>query len=210
MIKDYNQSLDRLLAWIALVGIATVIVTHFIGSLVVDEHDFVADTISELGIKEKAWIQDLGLDALALSYACIGIYFFRNKALWFANSLLTPLLVTSAFIAGGVLLYFIAEHNQYANRPGRGESIHVYLVTGFYLTSSIAMLLLGYFTRATSTLRRSLPRAFCWVFILMAPPFFFMPDHIDGLYEKVVAIFLLAYLIYLLLKIKQREEHLTL
>ena len=187
-----SYKLTRTLSWLAFAGIAVVLLTHFVAVLVVDEHSFVADTISDLAIKEKAWIQDFGLDALALSYFCLGGLILMLRDALAKQSRLSPLLACVSFIAAGVLLIFIAEHNQYANRPGRGESIHIYLVTAFYLSNSLAMLLLCYSSIWTDSLARGLT----WIFILGAPWFFFLPDHIDGLYEKAVAVFLLAYLFF--------------
>ena len=61
---------------IGLFGCISVVLTDIIGTLVVDGYNPIKQTISTLAINEKAWIQDIGLNLFAASFAACGLGFW--------------------------------------------------------------------------------------------------------------------------------------
>ena len=173
---------------VALLGCALVIAANLVGILVVDAHNPISETISKLAIGDHAWIQDAGLDAFAtaLFALALGLYLgLPGGWRWHSGLALLALL--------GVDILLIAEHNQYAGRPGRGAAIHVYCVYTLYgLFTLVTFLCAETLARLGGRWRRfSLGISGGW--FVLAPFFFFVPDGWDGGYERFLALFLLAW-----------------
>lgn len=173
---------------VALLGCVLVTAANFIGILVVDAHNPISETISKLAIGEHAWIQDLGLDAFAIGLfsLALGLHLTLSGGWrWQAGLVLLILL--------GVDVLLIAEHNQYAGRPGRGAAIHIYCVYALYgLFSLITFLLAANLKKLGDRWRRfSLSISVSW--LVLAPLFFVVPTRWDGAFERFLALFLLAW-----------------
>lgn len=112
---------------------------NIIGIIVLEKHDPISETISALAIEKYAWIQDIGLDffATGLIACAVGLYAWNlNGAKWKIGNFLLLLL--------GVDIVLIAEHNQYAGRPGVGAAIHIYCVYALALLFTLITLLLAF------------------------------------------------------------------
>lgn len=123
----------KVCAAIGIIGCIAVIAGDIIGIAVHEKHNPISDTISMLAIGKYGWIQDWGLDIQALGYFALGIglYTWKRKGAKWLISLVILVLIS-------IDLILIAEHNQYAGRPG--YTIHrtlVYILAGLFLILNI-------------------------------------------------------------------------
>lgn len=171
---------------IGVIGCIAVLAGDVIGIIVHEKHDPISDTISMLAIGKYGWIQDWGLDIFALGCMALAIGLFSLKSTggkWLFSLLLLVFL--------GVNILLIAEHNQYAGRPG--ENIHrtlVYILAGLFLMLNI---LISY---DINILRQGLKKFSRWVaflWLILAPLLPLIPDNWDGAYERVVCLLLVVW-----------------
>lgn len=179
-------------------GCVAVIAGDIIGIAVHEKHDPISDTISMLAIGKYGWIQDWGVDILALGFlaAATGLYTWKRKGTKWIIGLITMVLIS-------IDLVLIAEHNQYAGRPG--YTIHrelVYILAGLFLILSILI------SFGLKSLKPYLKRFSLWIaslWLIFAPLLPLIPDSWDGAYERLVSTLLviwLAVISYHLIKLK--------
>ena len=192
MKKQNNQSQKSLLSLfcgaVGLFGCVAVITTDIVGIIVVESHNPISDTISALAIEKAAWIQDIGLDFYAAGIiACaVGLYRWNlGGKKWKIGTVLLGLL--------GIDIVLIAEHNQYAGRPGVGANIHIYCVYALAILFASSTLLLAFGLRklARNWYLYSMGTAISWT--VLAPIFFFVPTGIDGAYERFISLITIAW-----------------
>ncbi len=173
---------------IGLAGSAMVVLANLIGIIVRDGYNPIAQTISDLAIGDYAWIQDYGLDAYAVALlACaVGLYRWRAGGKWWEGTAILLLLLAFDIV-------LIAEHNQYAGRPGRGAAIHLQLVyiLGLLFTLIPLSFALGARTLSKRWFRFSLGITIAW--LVGGPVFFFVPDGWDGGFERLVGLLMFAW-----------------
>lgn len=186
---------------LGIFGCAAVIASDIIGIALHEKHDPISDTISMLAIGKYGWIQDWGLDILALGFfaLAVGLYIWKHKGVKWIISLIILVLIS-------IDLVLIAEHNQYAGRPG--YTIHrklVYILAGlFLLLNIISSFHLKYLK--SSLKKFSLWIAFLW--FISAPLLPLIPDSWDGAYERMVSTLLVVWptvISYHLYKIPEKE-----
>ena len=190
-MKEKNRSPRKLWLICGIIGIfgcISVVVANIIGIIVVEKHNPISETISALAITKAAWIQDLGLDlyAAAMIACAIGLYAWNLEGLrWKIAAILLGLL--------GVDVILIAEHNQYAGRPGVGAAIHIYCVYALAVLFAAITLLLSFGLRRVGRnwYRYSMGTAIVWT--VLAPIFFFVPTNIDGAYERFISLITISW-----------------
>lgn len=168
-------------------GCVAVIAGDIIGIAVHEKHDPISDTISMLAIGKYGWIQDWGLDLLALGFLAVatGLYNWKRKGTKWIISLIILVLIS-------VDLVLIAEHNQYAGRPG--YTIHrklVYILAGLFLLLNIMI------SFDLKSLKPYLKRFSFWIaslWLIFAPLLPLIPDSWDGAYERLVSTLLVVWL----------------
>lgn len=102
------------------------LLTDFIGIVVVDGYNPITQTISDLAIAKKAWIQDIGSNLFAAAFVTCAIGLFSmSLGGWKWKTGAAMLLLSD----GDILL--ISEHDKYAGSEGVGAAIHIYLVCVF-------------------------------------------------------------------------------
>ncbi|MGB7414640.1 MAG: DUF998 domain-containing protein [Thermosynechococcaceae cyanobacterium] len=171
-----SSKLSQICGLIGLVGCFAVIAADIIGTIIVEKHNPISETISTLAIGKAAWIQDIGLDLFATGLiACaVGLYTWRlGKTKWKAGTVMLGLL--------GIDIVLIAEYNKYAGREDvAGAAIHIYCVYALGILFTLSPLLLSFGLRNISPrwFRLSLGTAIAWGFL--SPLFFFAPTGWDG------------------------------
>ena len=186
--KSSSNKLSLVCGIIGIFGCISVIVADIIGIIVVEKHNPISETISALAITKSAWIQDLGLDFYAAAaIACaIGLYAWNLEGMrWKIAAILLGLL--------GVDIILIAEHNQYAGRPGVGAAIHIYCVYALAVLFALITLLFSFGLRKVGRnwYRYSMVTAIVWT--VLAPIFFFVPTNIDGAYERFISLITISW-----------------
>ncbi|MFV8224316.1 DUF998 domain-containing protein [Christiangramia aquimixticola] len=164
---------------IGLIGCIAVLAADLIGIAVHEAHNPIANTISMLAIGKYGWIQDWGLNILAMGYLAIaaGLYTLKKDGLKWIISLIILVL-----IAGDIIM--IAEHNQYAGRPG--ENIHRTLV---YILAGLFLVLTFLISSDIQTLKPSLKKFSLWIagiWLVTAPWLPYIPDGYNGAYERLI------------------------
>lgn len=180
-----------------LLGCAIFVVAVIVGDVVVPDHDFVADTISDLGAGRYEWIADAGIYAFsgAIVACAVGAshaHLGGDRWSWALGGL--------AFLA--LIVFLVGARNEYGDGDDEGVVIHVYLV---YALGVLFAAIPWMMSRGAGIMGRGYLMAFRWlgtIWALAAPPFFFMPTGYDGLYERglmAVAVIWVATLAWMLL-----------
>ena len=166
-------------ATVAALGGLLAIVGNIAGSIVVPGHDFVADTISNLGAGRYEWIQDFALYgfAAALTACALGAANLHG-----GDRRWTVGIVSLAILCGIVTI--IGARNEYGDGDTGGVVIHIYLV---YALGALFPLVFFSMARGLSRAdddygKLSLFLGGLW--IIAAPIFFILPTGWDGLWER--------------------------
>lgn len=167
------------LGWYAIAGCAIFAVSILIADFVVPNHDWIADTISDLGAGEWEIIMDVALYGFAaglMAMALAASHAHLGGIGWSAG------VVSLAILAA--LVVVVGARNEYGDGDNEGVVIHIYLVYGLgvlFLAAPLGMA--AGFARHHPAMRRVLiGLAIAWG--LMAPLFLMSPTSIDGLAER--------------------------
>ncbi|MGF1515608.1 MAG: DUF998 domain-containing protein [Elainellaceae cyanobacterium] len=185
-----GSKLSTISGVLGVLGSFLSVATNLIGIIVVEQHNPISETISMLAIGEYAWLQDFGLDALALGLAAIAVALIRwnlGGLEWQAGATLVMLLSLDILL--------IAEHNQYVGREGVGAAIHIYCV---YALGLLVALMTWFLSRGLGKVGRGwrrFSRTISLVWTVFGPIFFFVPDGWNGAYERFVALILLTWVV---------------
>jgi hypothetical protein len=194
-----------LLGIIGWIGCAAVLIADLVGIILVERHNPVADTVSQLAIGEYAWIQDLGLDLFALAVLAIAVGLFLLRSgdwKWKVGLLLLILLAVDVVL--------IAEHNQYAGQQNQKGDIHMYCVYVLYGLFGLACLLLAPGLKRLGKQWFSVSMGIGLSWFALGPVFLLVPDRWDGAYERGVTLLMVGWVVmvaYLLTT--TRRDHIT-
>lgn len=139
-----------------------------------------------LAIGKYGWIQDWGLDLMALGYLAlaIGLFIWKPKGAKWITGLIILFLIS-------VDILLIAEHNQYAGRPG--YTIHRKLV---YILATLFLVLTVVISFDLKSLNPFLKKFSLWIaglWLIFAPLLILIPDSWDGAYERLVCTLLVIW-----------------
>ncbi|EAZ88961.1 DUF998 domain-containing protein [Crocosphaera chwakensis] len=194
--QNFHSSSDRssriFFQICGIVGIASnliVVLTDFIGIIVVDSYNPIKQTISNLAIGDYAWIQDIGLNLYGIGLIVCAIALWR----WNLGDWRWQLGATLLFFLG-IDILIISEHDQYAKLPNSsGFSVHLYAVYVLGLIFPLICFLLSFGFRKISRRWQYFSLAIAVVWLIFAPPFFQISTAFNGLYERFVALILLCW-----------------
>ena len=181
--SDSDQKRDRHLllgaGGIAIFGSICLLVGNIVGSMVVPNHDWVADTVSDLAAGKYEIIQDVALYgyAAALIACALGAAHFHAHTLrWNGGILSLAILAASVIVIGA--------RNEYGDQDSDGIVIHVYLVyvLGVFFTALFVLMAQGMAAVDKSFAYISYACAVLWG--AGAPIFFVLPTNIDGAFER--------------------------
>lgn len=180
----------RVAGALALTGCAATVIANIVGSIVVDSHDWIRNTISYLAEGRYAWIQDLGLLIFAAGLVGLGAGLWRlglGGFGWRAGA--------GALVLMGIDVGVIALRHDYGEVTPDGVVVHsqaVWLLGGLF---ALALLLLARGLGRIGPGWRKGTLAVAVVWIVLAPPFFMVPTGFDGLYERVLALIMIGWIV---------------
>lgn len=167
------------LGWYAIIGCALFILSVLIADVVVPDHDWISDTISDLGAGRYEFIVDIGLYAFSaslISVALLAAHAHMGGWRWSLGVVGLALF--------GLIVFLVGARNEYGDRDNEGVVIHTYLVYAIgLLMAAVPWLMAEGAGRARAGYGRVLV-GISALWIVSAPWFFFMPDGMDGLYER--------------------------
>jgi len=185
---DWQQrGFVRALGLYAILGTVICIVTILIADFVVPDHDWVADTISDLGAGRYEWIVDIGLYAFAGALTAISLmaaHVHLGRWSWSLGS--------AGFALLGYIVFLVGARNEYGDKDFDGTEIHIYLV---YALALLMALLPWAMRPGLALVSPFYPRAMVaisLVWIVAAPIFRLLPDDVDGAYERFLGLIMVA------------------
>lgn len=187
----------RALGLLAVFGCVALSAAILVADFVVPNHDWIADTISDLGAGRHEFIVDIGLYAFAFSL--IGLSVLAAHVHLGGWDWSVGIIALTIF---GLLVFLIGARNEYGDSDSDGWVIHVYLVYSLGITMTIACFTMARGAARASPRYRTILIATGSVWVVSAPVFFFLPTDIDGIYERYlgavsfVLVLTLAHLFY--------------
>ena len=177
-------------AVIAIAGSIAMVLGNVIGSMVVPGHDWIADTVSDLAAGRYEIIQDVALYfyAAALTVCALAAANLHQDGLrWNLGIGCLSILATCVVIIGA--------RNEYGDSDNEGIVIHIYIVYLLGLLFAALFLLMARGMGKVSARYARISHACAALWILGAPIFFFLPDSIDGLYERGLGVITLVWVL---------------
>ncbi|MFN3171569.1 MAG: DUF998 domain-containing protein [Hyphomicrobiales bacterium] len=173
----------RTLSLLAVFGCMALAVSILIADFVVPNHDWIADTISDLGAGRYEFIVDIGLYAFSaglIGLAVLAAHVHLGAWDWSVGIV--------ALIAFGLLVFLIGARNEYGDNDSDGWVIHVYLVYALGVTMTVACFTLARGAARASPYYRTILIATGVIWVASAPVFFILPTNIDGIYERYLGV----------------------
>ncbi|MGY3439019.1 MULTISPECIES: DUF998 domain-containing protein [unclassified Marinovum] len=171
------------LALSAAIGCAIFVVSILIADVVVPNHDWIADTISDLGAGRYEFIVDIGIYAFAAALICVallGAHVHLGGTGWSLGVI--------GLALGGLIVFLIGARNEYGDNDSDGVVIHIYLVYALGVLFAAVPLLMRHGAKRVSVAHARALVGLAVLWIISAPIFLFLPTGIDGVYERYLGI----------------------
>lgn len=182
-----SPALTRALGWYAILGCAIFAVSILIADFVVPDHDWIADTISDLGAGRFEFIVDIGIYAFSaslISIALLAAHIHLGRWPWSVGVV--------GFAALGLIVFLVGARNEYGDSDSDGVVIHIYLVYALGFLFAALPLAMARDRDRIGHAHARLLIGLSVLWILSAPIFFFLPDSIDGIYERYLGLIAFA------------------
>ena len=171
----------------AIIGCAIFVVSILIADFVVPDHDWIADTISDLGAGRYEFIVDIGIYAFSGSLIAIALL---SAHVHFGGKGWTFGIVAFAVLA--LIVFLVGARNEYGDGDHEGVVIHIYLVYALgALMALIPFVMANGVARAGRQYKRLLTGLGA-LWVVSAPVFFMLPTSIDGVYERYLGLIAIA------------------
>jgi hypothetical membrane protein len=184
-LQDCRESpvLTTVLAWYAILGCGIFAISILIADFVVPNHDWISDTISDLGAGKYEFIVDIGIYAFSASLVAVALlaaHVHLGRWPWS--------LGVVGFAALGLIVFLVGARNEYGDSDSEGVVIHIYLVyaLGFLFAALPLAMARDADCIGQNHCRLLIGLSILW--ILSAPVFFFLPNSIDGIYERYLGL----------------------
>ncbi|CAN0574291.1 unnamed protein product, partial [Laminaria digitata] len=182
-----SPALTKALSWYAILGCAIFAISILIADFVVPNHDWISDTISDLGAGKFEFIVDIGIYAFSaslISIALLASHIHLGRWPWSVGVV--------GFAVLGLIVFLVGARNEYGDGDSDGVVIHIYLVYALgFLFAALPLAMardIDRIGRGNGWLLISLSA----LWIISAPVFFFLPDSIDGIYERYLGLIAFA------------------
>lgn len=203
-VTDERPQLVRLLAITAMAGCLILIGGTLAAQSMVPDHDWMAETISDLGAGRLEIIMDVALYG-------------------FAAGLFASALATSNVHMGGwgwsiglmslasaaALVVVVGARNEYGDGDNEGVVIHTYLVYGLGLAFTLIPFCMANGAGRILSWARPALIALGALWVIASPIFFFLPTDIDGLYERGLGLISIGMVVVLAIVLLKRAKELT-
>lgn len=180
-------TLISLLAGYAILGCLLLAGSVVAADIVVPEHDWAADTISDLGAGRYEFIVDSGLYAFSgalVSIAIAAAHVHLGGRGWSFG--------IAAFALMGLIVFLVGARNEYGDSDNEGVVIHIYLVYALGVLMAVAPWVMAGAAGQMGRGYARMLRAIAVLWVLTAPVFFFLPTGIDGIYERGLGLLAIA------------------
>lgn len=209
-MSNYDQANNHLLlatGALAIVGSLVLVIGNIVGSIVVPDHDWIADTVSDLAAGKYEIIQDVALYCYAGSLIACALgaaHFHLDGTRWNIGISCLSLLAICVVIIGA--------RNEYGDQDTEGIVIHIYVVYVLGLVFAALFLLMAN-GMAKVARRYAVISYFCAaLWIVGAPIFFIVPTGYDGAFERglgMIAVVWTMTFAWLLISVAHNRAHTT-
>lgn len=176
-----------ILGYYAILGCIALGASLIIADFVVPDHDWIADTISDLGAGRYEFIVDIGIYAFSASLVAVALlaaHVHMGGWAWSVGAIGFALL--------GLIVFLVGARNEYGDADSDGWVIHIYLVYAIgVLMAVVPWSMASGAARVGPTYGRALV-AISVIWAVSAPVFFFLPTQIDGIYERYLGLLAVA------------------
>jgi hypothetical membrane protein len=195
--------LVKLLGWYAIAGCVIFAAAILIADVVVPNHDWIADTISDLGAGQYEFIVDIGIYAFSASLVATSLL---TAHLHMGGWKWSLAIISLAVLA--LIVFLVGARNEYGDSDTEGVVIHIYLVGVLGVLMGLVPLLMrdGADRIVAGSGRLFIGIAILW--IISAPVFFFMPDGYDGIYERYLGLIAFG-LVFTIARMFLKYPHVT-
>ena len=183
MDNGQDPALGKWLSLYAIFGTLALMAAILVADAIVPDHDWIADTISDLGAGKYEFIVDTGLYAYSASFIALSLlaaHCHMGGAKWSLG------LVGLALL--GMIVFLVGARNEYGDGDNEGVVIHIYLVYALGALLTLVPWLMSEGVAKVSGKAAKGMIAFSIVWTLSAPIFFFLPDSVDGIYERYLGL----------------------
>lgn len=176
----------------ACLGCAIFAVSILIADFVVPDHDWIADTISDLGAGRYEFIVDIGIYAFSAALVAMAL----GAAHLHLGGWDWSLGVIGLALAG-LIVFLVGARNEYGDNDHEGVVIHVYLVYALGLLFTVVPLGLARGAARAGVLHGRVLVGLALLWLVAAPVFFLLPTGIDGVYERGLGLIAMAMVVTL-------------
>ena len=192
------------LGYVAIIGCAALCLSILIADQVVPDHDWIGDTISDLGAGRYEFIVDIGIYCFSASLIAVSLlaaHVHLGGWEWSVG--------TIGFAALGLIVFLVGARNEYGDADSDGWVIHIYLVYGIGLLMAVSLACMVSGAKMAGAIYGQVLTAIAVIWTVSAPVFFFLPTTIDGIYERYLGLLAIAAIITLARLFIQRGKHST-
>ena len=188
-VDAHSPSLLKACGIIGMIGCVAIVAGNAIGSILVPGHDWVADTVSDLGAGNYEIIQDVGLYGYAgalLACAIGSAHYHLGTERWSFGILGLTILALCVTIIG--------VRNEYGDGDNEGIVIHIYLVYALGVFFTAVPLLMARGMGYVSPVYKWIAITCAILWAIGAPVFFFLPTDIDGAWERGLGVITIVFI----------------
>lgn len=178
-----HRHLLRGTAALALGGCLAFALSIVVADFLVPDHDWMADTISDLGAGRLEGIVDVGIysySAALIACAVGAAHAHLGGRGWTFG--------IYGLIATGLIVFLVGARNEYGDSDQDGVVIHIYLVWALGVLFAVLPWAMSEGAGRVAPWLRRTCRAVTVVWVPLAPVFFVLPTGIDGIYERFLGL----------------------
>lgn len=191
-----------LLGWYAIIGCVIFSGMILIADFVVPDHDWIADTISDLGAGRYKFIVDIGIYAFSaslISIALLAAHVHLGNWRWSFGIV--------GFTVLGLIVFLVGARNEYGDNDNEGVVIHSYLVYALGLLMVVLPWSMSDGARRCGAIYGKVLVGLSVLWTISAPAFFILPTDVDGLFERYLGVIAMTAVITLAMLFLKRGRN---